>query len=168
MAAGGRTGQGTAARQDGPSDGAAGPLACSLVPDSPPFVYRAPVRYYEVDQQGVVFNMWYLGYCDEACSGFLAQLPGGRLGPVGLDIQLVHAEVDWRGSLRSGDEAHVHVRADTVGTTSFTLLFEVRNGSDLDVAPLVLARIVYVVVAEDGSGKRPVPDDLRAALTAST
>jgi acyl-CoA thioesterase FadM len=32
---------------------------------------------------------------------------------------------------------------------------------------LVEAKTVYVVVGFDGSGKRPVPDDLRKALTAS-
>jgi acyl-CoA thioester hydrolase len=33
--------------------------------------YRHQVRYLEVDQQGVVFNMWYLGYFDEAMAAYL-------------------------------------------------------------------------------------------------
>jgi acyl-CoA thioester hydrolase len=47
-----------------------------------------------------------------------------------------------------------------VGTTSFTLAFEVRR----DGTPVCLARTVYVCVASDGSGKRPLTDELRKAL----
>ena len=30
------------------------------------FTHRFDVRYLEADQQGVVFNMWYLAYFDDA------------------------------------------------------------------------------------------------------
>ena len=30
------------------------------------FRYRFRPRYYEIDRQGVLFNMWYLGYVDTA------------------------------------------------------------------------------------------------------
>jgi acyl-CoA thioester hydrolase len=124
--------------------------------------YRHRVRYLEVDQQGVVFNMWYLGYFDEAMAAFLED--GGHCYPEllasGFDTQLVHSTIDWRSSLRWGDMAEVEVRLVTAGRTSFTLGFRVRS-SGVDVAE---GRTVYVVVATDGSGKRPIPDRLRAAL----
>ena len=34
-----------------------------------PFTHPVEVRYLEADQQGVVFNMWYLAYFDDAFSG---------------------------------------------------------------------------------------------------
>ena len=37
-----------------------------------PFRFPVSVRYLEVDQQGVVFNMWYLAYFDDAMTAFLA------------------------------------------------------------------------------------------------
>jgi acyl-CoA thioester hydrolase len=35
------------------------------------FTHPVQVRYHEIDQQGVVFNMWYLAYLDEAMSAFI-------------------------------------------------------------------------------------------------
>jgi acyl-CoA thioester hydrolase len=126
--------------------------------------YRHRVRYFEVDQQGVVFNMWYLGYFDEAMAAHLEAggLPYAEMLASGHDVQLVHSEIDWLSSLRAGDDAHVNVAAVHMGTSSFTLQFDVYAG-EVEVAR---GRTVYVVVATDGSGKRPVPDLVRAALGA--
>ena len=124
--------------------------------------YRHRVRYLEVDQQGVVFNMWYLGYFDEAMAYFLDDggLPYSDLLGSGLDVQLVHSEIDWRSSLRFGDEAWVDVTLEHSGTTSFGLRFDVSAGAQT----VAIGRTVYVVVATDGSGKRPIPPRLAAAL----
>ena len=131
-------------------------------------VYRSPVRYFEMDTQGVVFNMWYLGYVDEASAWFFDRLPAVRLRELGMDVQLVHAEIDWAGSLRAGDTAHIGVFTERVGTTSFTLRYEIRREVSVESPPVAIARVVYVTVAADiTSGKRPVPDDLRAALLAA-
>ncbi|HEY3809904.1 MAG TPA: thioesterase family protein [Acidimicrobiales bacterium] len=120
------------------------------------------MRYLEVDQQGVVFNMWYLGYFDEAMALFLEE--GGLAYPdmlaAGYDVQLVHTEIDWRSSLRWPERALVEVSLAEAGRTSFTLDFEVRT-RDTSVAT---GRTVYVVVATDGSGKRPIPVVIRDAL----
>ena len=125
-------------------------------------VWRHRVRYLEVDQQGVVFNMWYLGYFDEAMSSFLEEggLPYKDLLEGGHDVQLVHSDIDWEGPLRWADDAEVAVSLERVGRTSFTLGFEV-SGPAGRVAG---GRTVYVVVATDGSGKRPIPPELAAAL----
>jgi acyl-CoA thioester hydrolase len=124
-------------------------------------IYRHRVRYLEADQQGVAFNMWYLGYFDEAMAAFLEE--GGLAYPdvldAGFDVQLVHSEIDWQSSLRWQDEAQVEVNLSRVGT-SFDLNFTVSSRS----RPVATGRTVYVVVATDGSGKRPIPDLIRAAL----
>jgi acyl-CoA thioester hydrolase len=129
-----------------------------------PYEFRVPVRYLEADQQGVVFNMWYLAYFDEAMTGFLqfGGLPYAALQAGGHDVQVVHTELDWRGALHWGDEARVTVRPDAVGRTSFTLAFEVRAGEQPDV--LVSGRTVYVCIRTDGSGKTAIPDSLRSLL----
>ena len=127
-----------------------------------PFTHPVRVQFFEVDLQGVVFNMWYLAWFDNAMTAFLAELgfPYDAMKQVGWDVQLVHTELDWRGGAGFGDELAVEVATDRVGTTSFSLGFRVLRGDEL----LVTAKTVYVVVGIDGSGKRPVPDDLRAAL----
>lgn len=114
-------------------------------------VYRHRVRYFEADQQGVVFNMWYLGYFDEAMTLFLEEggLPYQRMLDCGFDVQLVRSEIEWRSSLRWPDDASVEVAVEATGRTSFTLGFTVRRE-----APVVAA----------ASGKRPLPPELAAAL----
>ena len=124
--------------------------------------YRHRVRYLEVDQQAVVFNMWYLGYFDEAQADFLADggLPYQEMLASGYDVQLVHSEIDWMSSLRWGDQARVEVSLVRLGQTSFTLRFEVYAGD----AQVAVGQTVYVVVATDGSGKQPIPPAIRRAL----
>ena len=121
------------------------------------------MRYFEADQQGVVFNMWYLGYFDEAMTRFLEEggLEYTDMLAAGYDVQLVRSEIDWPGSLRWPDEMAVDVTLERSGTTSFTLAFEVRNGPGDRVAS---GRTVYVVVGTDGSGKRPIPARLAQAI----
>jgi acyl-CoA thioester hydrolase len=126
------------------------------------FVHPVNVRYLEVDVQGVVFNMWYLAYIDDAMTGYLAArgLSYQALIQAGWDVQVVHAKLDWRDGLRWGDEVDVAVRLLHLGTTSFRLGFELRRNG----GPAATAEVVYVCVATDGSGKRPIPDMLRASL----
>jgi len=125
-------------------------------------VHPVNVRYLEVDIQGVVFNMWYLAYVDDAMTAFLAAhgLSYPELLAAGCDVQVVHAELDWRDGLRWAEDASVAVRLLHVGTTSFRLGYEFRRGAD----PVATAELVYVCVATDGSGKRPIPPVLRTGL----
>jgi acyl-CoA thioester hydrolase len=129
------------------------------------FVHPIDVRYLEVDMQGVVFNMWYLAYIDDAMSAFLGA--GGASYPeliaAGYDVQVVHAELDWRAGLRWGEPAGVAVRPVELGRTSFRLSFEFRQAGQ----PVATAEVVYVCIGTNGTGKRPIPDRLRARLTAA-
>ena len=75
------------------------------------FTHSVEVRYLEVDQQGVVFNMWYLAYLDDAMTAYLLAggLPYVEMIEAGYDVQLVHTELDWVGSLGWGDRADIDV-----------------------------------------------------------
>ena len=128
-----------------------------------PFTHPVNVRYLEVDQQGVVFNMWYLAYFDDAMTAYLAAkgFPYDDLLGAGLDCQLVHTEIDWTGGLGFGDDAGIAVEAERIGTSSFVLRFTALRAGE----PVAVGRTVYVVVGTDGSGKREVPDRLRVALS---
>ena len=127
-----------------------------------PFVHPVSVRYLEVDRQGVVFNMWYLAYCDDALSAFLAEggLPYTGLLGSGYDVQVVHTELDWHGPLGYGEPAGVEVGVVRIGRTSFTLRFSVVSSG----RAVLDASTVYVTVRTDGSGKCDTPPSLLAAL----
>ena len=127
-----------------------------------PFEHPVNIRYLEVDQQGVVFNMWYLAYFDDAFTAFLGAggLPYTAMLEAGFDAQLVHTELDWRGPLRYGDQAAVEVHVSSIGETSFTLRFVAVSGDHV----VAEASTVYVAVRTDGSGKCPLPPAVLAAL----
>jgi acyl-CoA thioester hydrolase len=129
---------------------------------STPYLHPTPVRYAEVDQQGVVFNAHYLTWFDEAFTAFLSSrgLPYDVLIASGADVMLVRSEIDWRGGVRWRDEVAVAVSTARIGRASFTVDFQVRRAD----AALVDGRTVYVCVdtgaQQAGHGQRAV----RAAL----
>jgi acyl-CoA thioester hydrolase len=120
--------------------------------------WSAPVRYAEVDQQGVVFNAHYLLYCDEAMGAFCVQR--GLQEFVEL-VRLVSSRLTWSGPATWGDVVEVDVRCTKVGRTSATLAFDITAGGRQCCA--VETTYVY---ADAAGTPRPVPDDVRAALTA--
>ena len=127
-----------------------------------PFVHPITVRYLEVDQQGVVFNMWYLAYLDDAMTSFLGAggLAYGDMLASGWDAMVVHTEIDWHGPLGYGEPGEVHVGVAHIGRTSYTLRFDVVSSGRL----VANASTVYVAVRTDGSGKGEIPPRVLAAL----
>jgi len=155
----------------------------SILNDDSVFRYPVDVRFFEVDSLGVVFNMWYLGWCDEAMSAFMESIGYGyaTLRAQGFDAVLRNAEIEWADSLEAFQHAEIGVLVDHVGTMSFRLRYDIdRVDSDrIDSDRVDIERaeasghgrtrcaqvaITYVCVAVDGRGKVPIPRDLRAAL----
>ena len=90
------------------------------------------VHFYEVDQVGVVFNAWYLAWCDDARLAYCALAGYGLEEAKAADaMPLVrHADIEWLASLAAGDHAEIVVRPVRVGTTSFTLRHEIHRAGD--------------------------------------
>jgi acyl-CoA thioester hydrolase len=133
-----------------------------------PFALPIVPRYAEVDQQGVVFNGHYLTWLDEASTAYFDHLgvPFTEFTSWGVDVQVVHAELDFVAPVRWRDSVRVVTRCDAVGTTSFTLRFDVlRRGDDGEDTTAVRGRNVYVVVSTADWAKRDIPAVLREALT---
>nr|WP_221208763.1 acyl-CoA thioesterase [Nocardioides albus] len=112
--------------------------------------------------QGVMFNGWYLTYVDEAMTHFIDTrgVPYSRWQELGVDVQLAHADLDWKAGIGFGDRVQVPVRTTRIGTKSFTLEFEFRRGEDVACA----VSVVYVVVSADGSGSTAIPPEIAAAI----
>jgi acyl-CoA thioester hydrolase len=128
------------------------------------FLHPLAVRYMEVDAQGVVFNGWYLTYFDDAFSAFLAHrgLPYSKLIEARIDLQVVRSETDWKAGLHWQDDVVVAVSTARFGRTSFAVDFETRRGG---TEVTCSARVVYVVISTEGSGKREIPPILADALS---
>ena len=132
-------------------------------------VFSLPIvpRYAEVDQQGVVFNGHYLTWFDEAATAFFDHvgLPFDAFLALDLDVQVVHTEIDFATPVRWRDGVRVAVASERIGTTSFTLRFDVlRRAGDEDERVAVQGRTVYVVVSSTDWTKRELPPELRDAL----
>jgi acyl-CoA thioester hydrolase len=135
------------------------------------FRHPVDVRFFEVDSLGVVFNMWYLGWCDEAMSAFMESIGYGykALRAQGYDAVLRKADLEWLDSLEAFQRAEVAVRVDHVWTTSFRLRYDIERVAGADQVGGEPARcaqvaVTYVCVEIDGRKKSPLPLGLRAAL----
>jgi acyl-CoA thioester hydrolase len=135
------------------------------------FRYLLDVRFFEVDSLGVVFNMWYLGWCDEAMSAFMESIGYGyaALRAQGLDAVLRKAEIEWLDGMQAFQRAEVAVRVDHVGTTSFRLGYDIERVEAAGEAGQSRTRcarvaITYVCVQITGRNKVAIPADLREAL----
>ncbi len=134
------------------------------------FRYPVEVRFFEVDSLGVVFNMWYLGWCDEAMSAFMESLGYGyvTLRAGGLDAVLRKAELEWLDSLEAFQHAEVGVLVEHVGTTSFRLGFSIErvNAPSEQRTRCAQIAITYVCVAIADRNTTPIPPSLREVLVA--
>lgn len=126
-----------------------------------PFALPVTVRYFEADQQGVVYHMWYLAYFEDARNAFL-ETQGCSLHDLlasGYDLKVARVEIDWSAALVWSREARITVRPARIGTSSFTLEFTAYR----DEIPCACGRTVYVVIDESGK-KAALPHRLRTAL----
>jgi len=132
-----------------------------------PYSFGIVPRYAEIDQQGVAFNGHYLTWFDEACTGLFDHLRVSYADLIaeGVDMQVVHTEIDFRAPVRWREAVRIAVCCEHIGTTSFTLGFTVLG---TDAEGIEKARVsgknVYVVVSTSDWSKRPVPEAVRIAL----
>ena len=130
------------------------------------FRYYVRVRYQECDAQHVVFNARYGDYIDLACFEFLrAALPGPRDVFDGtFEGQTVRQVIEWKAPARFDDVLEISVWAGRIGTTSFTLNFELRRAGEGEL--LATSETVYVHVDAKTFAKREIEPRMRAALEA--
>jgi acyl-CoA thioester hydrolase len=128
------------------------------------FCYYLRVRYQECDAQHVVFNARYGDFIDLACFEFLrAALPSPTACSDGsFETQTVRQLVEWKGSARFDDVLAVSVRTSRVGSTSFTLNFDIRRAGEEQV--LATCETTYVHVDKASYNKRSIAPHIRAAL----
>ncbi|MET9451450.1 acyl-CoA thioesterase [Streptomyces cinerochromogenes] len=133
-----------------------------MTQDGEVFAHPVTPRFYEIDGQGVMFNMWYLAYVDEAVDGFFVarNLPYQTWSELGVDVHVAHVEIDWKAAIRYTDRPEVLVSTARIGTKSFTLDFAFRRDGEITATGC----IVYVAVAADGSGTTALPSRLVEAL----
>ena len=78
----------------------------------------------------------------------------------------VRLECDFRGAIQYDDELDVEARSERVGRSSWTVAFVGRHATAPDAEPVATGKMTIVCMDPTTQRARPLPDDLRAALTA--
>lgn len=131
-----------------------------------PFRYYLRVRYQDCDAQHVVFNSRYSEYADLASFEFMrAALPRPTDGMDGtFEIQSVRQVIEWKSPARFDDTLEITAWVSRVGTTSFTLVAQMRRAGE--EAVLATTETTYVHVDPQTFTKRAIEPEMRAALEA--
>ncbi|BBB31273.1 acyl-CoA thioesterase [Neptunomonas japonica] len=107
-----------------------------------PFQVMSKVRDYELDMQGIVNNGVYFNYLEHARHEFLITngVDFAALAEQGIHLVVIRSEMDYKASLRSGDEYVVSVAVERLGKVRFGFRQEVVRLSDqkLCVSALVI------------------------------
>jgi acyl-CoA thioester hydrolase len=125
------------------------------------FTTDIQVRFRDIDGMGHVNNAVYLSYAELARTQFYMKFAGKRSLDE-IDFILAHVDIDYESQAIWGDQIQVAVWPSKIGTSSFTLSYEItekRSGR-------VLARARSVLVSYDYEKKKskPIPSDFRALL----
>jgi acyl-CoA thioester hydrolase len=128
-------------------------------------VHQHRVRYHETDAQGFLFNSRFLELADVAMAEFFRALGWtyDLLVADGTDPSVVSVAMTCLRPARHDDVLDVDVTCERVGTSSFTLKFDVRR-SDQQIATI---KIVYVNVDAAAETSHPLPSAVASALRAS-
>lgn len=130
----------------------------------PRFTMDVQMRFRDIDGMGHVNNSVYLSYLELTRTQFYMKFAGKRTLDE-IDFILAHVDIDFESQAAWGDQIQVSVWPSKIGTSSFTLSYEItekRSGR-------VLARARSVLVSYDYEKKKskPIPTDFRALLEKS-
>lgn len=123
------------------------------------FVYECEldVRYSDLDTVGIVNNAVYVTFLEEARTRYLQDELD--VDAESTDQVLAHLDVDFEQPIRGQESVSVGLGVESVGTSSYTLSYEVRWRDEV----VATAETVQVVIGADGSPRR-VPEAWRDAM----
>ncbi len=126
------------------------------------FRHRIRVRYGECDPQGVVFNANYLAYFDLILTEWWREAIGSYTAMVeaGADMVVAETRILFRSPAAFDDELDFELRVVRLGNTAMQCAIEARVEDRL----VVEGEIRHVFIDPPTKTKRPMPDDIRAAL----
>jgi acyl-CoA thioester hydrolase len=121
-----------------------------------PFSYPIDVRFSDLDALGHVNHAVIISYLEHARHHWWQGLIKGK--PFEEEGYLIaRVEVDYRESILINDKVIVTLRCESIGTSSFTLAFQVRD--ELRDVVFAEARIVQVMLDFKTQRSRPIGDE---------
>jgi acyl-CoA thioester hydrolase, YbgC/YbaW family len=127
-------------------------------------IHRLPlsVRDYECDLQGVVNNAVYQNYLEHARHEMLKShgIDFAALSRAGVDLVVVRAELDYKASLRPGDEFEVRTRLERVSRVKFAFVQDIVRMPD----ETLMLHAVITGVGVNQKGRPYLPEQLLPLL----
>jgi 1,4-dihydroxy-2-naphthoyl-CoA hydrolase len=124
------------------------------------FITKNKVRMHDTDMAGILYFPRQFRFAHDALEDFLEK-NGIRFFDMftknSFVFVIVHAEADYKISLRVGDELVVKMKIGHIGNTSMTFLFEIWRGEELTGT----AKTVHVCLDRKTRQKIPVPEEVR-------
>lgn len=131
---------------------------------SEPVTYDRKIRFSDSDSQGIVFNVNYLVYWDDAFTDYMEAigLPWDDLVGNGDDMVLARTEIDFRRSAVIGNTARTNVWVTRIGRSSITFNYRTTNLESGEV--LVEGTQIQVVVDHETFQPKAVPAYFRELI----
>ena len=133
----------------------------------PAFVFTTPVRFSDIDHAGLVyyprfFHFFHLAFEELwrarlGARAYVELIDGERIG-----FPAVHADCDFKGPLRFGDDAEIELWVARLGATSVTFRYRVFRSGDRMLA--ADGKVVCAVTDLARMAAIPIPDRVRALL----
>lgn len=94
--------------------------------------YVKTAKYYETDQMGVIHHSNYIRWMEEARVDMLNQIgyPYRRFEEMGYVSPVLHAECEYKKSVKFDDEVKIVVSLQDAGRVKFTLKYDIYNMSE--------------------------------------
>jgi len=128
------------------------------------FLTDVQMRFRDLDGMGHVNNAVYLSYTELARMQFYLQV-ANKKSLDEIDFILAHVDIDFESQAVWGDQIQVAVWPKKIGTSSFTLSYEISEKR----TRRILARANSVLVSYDYEKQKskPIPPEFRKLLEAA-
>ncbi|HEY3439201.1 MAG TPA: thioesterase family protein [Paludibaculum sp.] len=133
------------------------------MPAPEPFIWHTRIRFVDTDATGRIHYSALFRHIETAEDEFFRMLgrPYFATEHNGLSYPRVHVEADYKLPLLYDSEIGIFVRPTRIGSSSYTLFFEVM----LDSKVAATATLIIACMSKATQKSHPLPDSLREALT---
>ena len=132
------------------------------------FTYETSVKLHNTDAAGLLFFADQFNLAHDCYELFMESI-GFSFKHIIQEsdflLAIVHAEADFLQALYSGDRLTIKLKVAKIGTTSFTLAYDLTMDKKGTVGT---AKTVHVCIDKSSREKKDLPDPLVAALSEHT
>lgn len=127
------------------------------------FIAHNKVRMHDTDMAGILYFARQFRFVHDALEDFVSS-EGLTFDQVFHEkdfvFVIVHVEADYLAPLKVGDELTVHLSVERIGTSSFSIQYQIFRSKTL----IGTAKTVHVTLDNKTRTTIPIPEELRAKL----